>query len=376
MIVLLLTFSLFHVLSFLLLTRYWVRIPTHNFTLFKTGVSILIPVRNEGESIKQILTDLSNQDYPENLYEVIVIDDHSDDNTSFIAAEHMKSLGLNGKVIELDNESVGKKAASTMGVKEAKFDIIVCTDADCHLQKKWLSNHTSCYLDKKTKMVTGPVLMKGDSLLESIQVIEFTGLIGYGAVTLDRGYPSMCNGANMSYVKEAFEEVEGYLGNDHIATGDDEFLLQKISQKFEGSIKFLKDQDSIVETPAKKRLVDLLEQRVRWTSKWRFHKSKFIWFTSFLVFFNFLLGSILIPYAIISGSLPLIGAVILKWISELFYFGVLSSFFKVRLKPLLILLLSIIYPYYALFLGIASIFGRYSWKGRRYNDGYRISGNG
>ena len=83
----------------------------------------------------------------------------------------------------------------------------------------------------------------------------------------------MCSGANIAYRKVVFFEVKGYDGNEHLASGDDEFLMHKIAQKYPGSIRFSGGIKSLVLTNDSKNLTQFFNQRIRWASKWSFYKS-------------------------------------------------------------------------------------------------------
>ena len=99
-------------------------------------------------------------------------------------------------------------------------------------------------------MVIGAVRIKPThSFFSKLQVIEFSSLIASAAATLTLGFPTMCNGANLAYRKTTFVEVNGFDGNAHIASGDDEFLMRKVVKKFGAkSLKFLRDFNAVVTT--------------------------------------------------------------------------------------------------------------------------------
>ena len=215
-------------------------------------------------------------------------------------------------------------------------------------------------------MVTGPVCMTGKSLIQRLQAIEFSGLIGYGAIMLQTHLPGMCNGANLAYRKTAIQKVGGYEDNNQIPSGDDEFLLQKIHEHFPDQVSFLKSSNAIVRTPSKSSVNQLINQRIRWTSKWKFHKSSFTRFTSIIAFGDFLLGLAILPLAIFYSPSIVVIIILGRMISETIYLRKMMIFMQFRAPITHFILLNLIYPFYAVFLGLASIFGKYSWKGRKY----------
>ncbi len=364
---LLVGFTVLHVLFFIFLAHKWRRIPgfeprgTHS----NPGVTILVPVRNEEKRIKNTLESLIRQTYPGRLIQVLVIDDHSSDNTLDIV-RGTDPQGLDIEILQLPAGKIGKKAASTLGVGHAKNGIILCTDGDCVLPQKWVENYVRLFETENPKMITGPVMMNGENTFSRLQSLEFSGLIGYGGITLHMGFPGMCNGANMAYRKHAFIEVDGYAGNQDIPSGDDEFLLQKINAKYPNQVKFMKSKESIVRTSGKRSFSALIDQRIRWTSKWKFHRSRFIKISAVTCFIDFVVGILLFPALFFLDPVMILALLFSRWISEWIYLHSTSTFLVGRSLFFGYFILSFIYPFYAFLLGIASIFGNYSWKGRNY----------
>ncbi|WP_258103379.1 glycosyltransferase [Marinoscillum sp. MHG1-6] len=366
-----LVLSVIHVLAFAWIWFHWVRIPEISIEQggFDQRFSVIIPVRNEEGNIGNLLFQIDTQNYPKDQFEVIVVDDHSEDGTAEVVKRLIPEVGYQLKYFEAV-ENKGKKAAITLGVAKASFEYIVTTDGDCRVSPDWLGSYASGYQKTGCSMLTGSVKMTGSGWLAAFQQVEFGCLIGMGAGALHSGNPSMCNGANLSYKKVAFENVQGYQGNDQIPSGDDEFLLQKVYGQFPGKISFLRSPENIVFTPSKLTIGELINQRVRWSGKWKYHKSWFVKWTAIYVFFDFLF---LLTALLLAGSgffdwrwVGLIAGI--RWLIDLGYILSVGRFFSISaMKSTGVSLgLQIIYPVFVSFLGIASIFGKYSWKGRRY----------
>jgi len=358
--------------GFLLWARYhWCRIDT-SVEADDGGLltfSVIIPVRNEAANIASILTDLQAQEYPADLYEVLVIDDDSDDGTLEIAAEVLQRSSMKYHLVRLKDYGMkGKKQAISKALELAENEIILATDGDCRVGPMWIQSYAHKYT-KDIQMITGPVRMVEHDFFTHLQSLEFAGLIGLGAASLQSGNPGMCNGANLSYRKSAFHEVSGYEGNQEIASGDDEFLLQKIFRAYPNGVLFLKDKRAIVSTPAKDTLGELINQRKRWSSKWKFHKSYYVKLMAIAVFFNYLVFAYMLVEGltneasfVIFTSFFLLRALVLS-----LYIRSVAVFLGVRNVIWASFVMEIIYPFLVLFLGIASIFGHYSWKGRYYS---------
>jgi cellulose synthase/poly-beta-1,6-N-acetylglucosamine synthase-like glycosyltransferase len=337
-------------------------------------VSVIIPARNEEKNITQLLQCLQNQDYLKSHFEIIVADDHSDDTTVQTALE----FGLdNLRVIELAKipGKRYKKAAITEAVKQAKGEIIITTDADCTMGNQWLSSIVSFFNQNNAALVSGPVVFSWDEKKQTvvtnfflkIQQLEFAGLVGIGGAALQLKFPNMCNGANLAYRKEVFDEVGGYLGNDNLLSGDDEFLMHKVFSRYPQQVHFLKNQQAVVKTPPSYTWGQFLGQRMRWVSKSTKYSDKRI--TAVLMMAYLFNLSILINY-IAAFFNPVfwwvfMGQILAKAGIEYLFYELVLNFF--RLKPLQKQLLPA-QPFhiaYVLMIGILGNFGSYNWKGRK-----------
>lgn len=226
-------------------------------------VSVIIPARNEERNLPFILTDLAAQDYPAELYEVIVVDDHSEDGT-YETAVGFKDIS-NYKVLR--NSGRGKKAAIKTGVEASSTEFIITTDADCRMGSEWIGAFAFSFDVERPAMLIVPVLLaKRRSLLNVFQQIEWLGLQGITAGTALAGQPVMCNGANLGFTKKTYLRHYGEIRND-IPSGDDIFLLHAVKASGTGRIVWLYDNRAMVTTDPPASVTGLLKQRVRWLSK-------------------------------------------------------------------------------------------------------------
>ncbi|SNS81321.1 Glycosyltransferase, catalytic subunit of cellulose synthase and poly-beta-1,6-N-acetylglucosamine synthase [Ekhidna lutea] len=366
--ILITAFTLLHVLFYLRLAQGWRKIPVVEKSGNKISFSVIIPVRNEATNIQTILKNLESQHYPKELFEVIVIDDFSEDDTAQIVNQLIPSLNLNLRLVQLsDPTKQGKKHALTAGVKAAKYETILTTDADCWFGESWIRSYSDAF-GKEVNMVAGPVAIEGRGIFARLQQVEFAGLIGFGAVTISEENPSMCSGANLGFKKAAFEEVGGYTDNLFTPSGDDEFLLFNIMRKFPHSTIFLQSKEAVVCTPAHSKLRSFVNQRTRWTSKWKYNKnwkvriSAILFFLDYLIFYGAIAGAILG----IVDDVFITGIAIMRFLVLLFFVSPVNRFMGGRSSFFPLLLFQIIYPLHVLFMGMNSIFGSYTWKGRKY----------
>ncbi|WP_181305464.1 glycosyltransferase [Rufibacter sp. XAAS-G3-1] len=332
--------------------------------------TVIIPVRNEAKNILSLLKDLERQQYPAAQFEVIVVDDHSEDGTPGLVQQFQARSSLTLTLLFLSDfpEKRQKKAAVEMGIRHAQGDWIACTDGDCRLSPLWLAAFNQVRHGQNPKLISGPVVYAPLTTgWQRLQALEFSALIGVGAASIAVQKPTMCNGANLAYEKAAFYEVHGFQGNEQIPSGDDEFLLHKIHQCYPGQITFAKAKEVIVQTPAAATLTQFLHQRVRWASKWKHYQS----FTSQLLALIVLGGNSSILVALLMAVFGLgewwfFGIVLTTKMSvdALLLCPVLSLFDKKRLLSLL-WLLQLLYVPYIVFTGLLGLRGKYHWKGRQ-----------
>ncbi|WP_026462794.1 glycosyltransferase [Adhaeribacter aquaticus] len=372
MAVLLIVIVLLYTVYLLVCLKGWLKTPFTEVPVAhqpKTKLSVIIAVRNEAENIQNLLKDLAQQTYPESLFEVIIIDDSSDDVTASLVKDFIEKAFYPLHYIYLPDVSQksGKKAAVQAGIDRASGELLLFTDGDCRVQPNWLICFEYKYSTTQARFISGPVFFQEPvSLFEKLQVVEFAALIGVGAASIANKMPTMCNGANIAYPKAVFAEVNGFEGNEQIASGDDEFLLHKVHSRYPGSVAFLKAPKAVVYTPAKKEVTDFFAQRVRWGSKWPAYKSWTPKLIALLVFgVNFLLLFCLVLWVggVLSGGWLFCGFILKIGVDLLFLHKVLLFFHKQKYW-VYIIPLQIVYVPYVILTALFALRGNYSWKGR------------
>ncbi len=371
--ILLLTFALISY-SWVILRRWlaWAKLPEPTIPAgwsATTKLSVIIPVRNEAANILYLLQDLQKQNYPAGLFEVIVVDDHSEDGTATVVRQFAQTATITIKCIGLNTyvKYKGKKASVQKGIELAEGELMVFTDGDCRVQTDWLQLYSYTYQTHQPKFISGPVsFINTDSLLERMQLVEFASLIGIGGASIGLGKPNMCNGANLAYTKQVFEEVNGFGGNETIASGDDEFLLHKISQKYPEKVFFLKNKQAIVYTEARKTISSFFSQRIRWASKWRAYQQ---WYVKLLALIVFIVNLLLFVafFMMLGGVLSLsvfIGAIVAKFAVDFLFLTRILDFLGRRKYIWYMLPLQIVYIPYVVLTAVLGLAGRYQWKGR------------
>ena len=338
---------------------------------FTTKVSIIIPARNEEDTITNCLNDILYQGYPKHLLEVILIDDNSSDYTNVLIKDFIvKNPILNINLITMTdarNIKAYKKRTIAVGIKKAMGSLMITTDADCRFEKNWINNIVSYYELNHPKFISAPVCFKEEkNFFERMQTLEFISLIGIGAAAINLGKPNMCNGANIAFEKAVYMEVNGYENTEHIASGDDMFLLLKIATKYPTDIHFLKSLDATVYTYPKKNIKEFYQQRKRWASKGMKYNNFSVTAVALITYFANLawLFNLILVFFYHELFLLFIIQTFARMIVEIIFLFSISSFFKRKELILLYLPTFIFNIFYVIIIGASGSIGGYTWKGR------------
>lgn len=329
-----------------------------------TKLTVIIPVRNEEKYILQLLKNLNEQSYPADNFEVIVANDDSTDNTESIVLNYQEEAKYSLKILNLLNDASTspKKRAIQKSIEISSGELLITTDGDCSISPNWLISIQQLYKNKDAKLISSPVTFtEKDSLWNTIQIIEFASLIGSGACSMYLKKPNMCNGANLAYTREVFEEVNGFAGNENVASGDDEFLMHKIAKKYPDKVFFNPEFDAIVRTASQENLTHFYQQRRRWASKWKQYDN---WQVSALAVFIFLANlSVLVAYCMLDNYFGK-GILLLKFSAEFYFLYAVIRFLGYQSKAKYIPIVQLIYPFYVVFFGLLAQGKGYRWKGR------------
>ena len=236
--------------------------------LLTPPVSVIVPAHNEQQNIRQCIMAILQQNYPDDLYEIIVVDDHSADNTYPILL-NIRKLYPKVQILKtqynLQTHPTGsKKLALTTGIAHASHELLLFTDADCRPPRQWIQSTVSCF-DEHTGFVSGfsPLVHPGHSLFGKL--IEFDSLAAatYAAGGISRNFPITCTGRNLAYRKSAFNQVSGFTDIMKSISGDDDLLMHLISQRTNWKLKYNISPDSVVPSIQAKTLRQLITQKQR-----------------------------------------------------------------------------------------------------------------
>jgi biofilm PGA synthesis N-glycosyltransferase PgaC len=331
-------------------------------------ISVVIAFRDEAGNLPALIECLASQDHP--AFEVLLVDDHSQDNGPGLVSDWCK-VDKRFKLIRQTGH--GKKQAITEGIRASTGEIIATTDADCRFGNRWLSEISMAFVDDTVKLVCGPVHINHEGkFFGRLQQMEFASVMGTGMAAFGLGYPLYCNGANLAYRRDVFEELNGFVGNDHVVSGDDQFLLQKIRDKYSDGICFRNTENAFVTTKPQPSLRSFVHQRLRWAGKW----SAGLNLPARVVAVAVVVVQCLFVFSwwIIATERNHLGLLIVAGMKMILEFVLISSVLQSagqRTSVLRFLTLQILYPFYVIAIGIFSNFTSYSWKGRRHSPWQR-----
>jgi cellulose synthase/poly-beta-1,6-N-acetylglucosamine synthase-like glycosyltransferase len=354
--------------------RSWNEIPDfqRNNEVPHVYISVVIPVRNEAENIQKLFQSLSNQTYPVSQYEIIIINDHSTDETWNIV-QSLAKANFNIKPVQLadivsDEKTVAyKKLAIEKGIDLAKGELIVTTDGDCLFHPDWLLYIASYYEVTKAKFIAAPVKIITDNrFLTLFQALDFLTLQAITGASIYKRFHTMCNGANLAYEKNAFLEVGGFRGINKIPSGDDMLLMYKIYEKYPHRVFYLKSNQAIVSTNPATSWKNFFHQRIRWASKATHYGDKKIFWILLLVYainFCFLILAVA-SFWNIQWLMFLVLFLIMKILIELSFIKAAGIFFSERSLLKYLPLMQPLHILYTIVAGWLGKFGSYEWKGR------------
>lgn len=336
-------------------------------------VSVLVPARNEGARIGACLRSLQAQSFPADRFEVIVIDDHStDDTAAVVRSMSLPNLRLLSLAEHLPGEVIRsyKKEALALGIAAARGELIVTTDADCQAPPRWLHLLAARYAAGRPAFLAAPVVLSGEhTALERFQSLDVLGTMVLTGAGIGAGWLHLANGANLAYPKAVFRAVDGFAGIDHLASGDDMLLLQKVADRYPDRIAFVKARAAAVETDPMPTWRLFLQQRLRWATKstaYRRPQATLVWALVFAV----CAALVSSPLAVVAWGRAALGLPFLllaaKLGADFLLLRCATRFFG---RPALMrsfLVCQAIHVAYVLVIGVmANLRREYKWKGRR-----------
>lgn len=326
------------------------------------SISVVIAARNEQERIEPCLKSLGSIKYPKDKYDVILVDDYSDDGT----VEYMEkyaSQNENWKIIKLTSKSEnlrGKKNALLRGISEASGEIIFTTDADCLVPPNWLSGMSKMF-EPDVSMVLGYSPLVENSGVKH-QILKFDNLFSAiaSAAPAKLGYPFTSVGRNLAYRKEAYQNAGGFLALKKFKSGDDVHLTERFRYLDTGKIEYCANPETFVETFPPIQSAEVFHQQIRKNSKILLSTPSSI-FMALVIFIYYMLTA-LIPIIFPKFLVLWVITIVLKLLLELFALSLANKIFRQKMSFWIIMIFQIIYPLHIIFFSILGLFQVYKWK--------------
>ncbi|GGG96479.1 glycosyl transferase [Polaribacter pacificus] len=343
------------------------RMPYYKFQEQKaqTGFSVIIPFRNEAAHLNDLLKSIQELNYPNEWVEFILVDDASSDQSQEIINSYtIKNLR------SIQNKRFSgspKKDAITTAISEAKHSWIITTDADCTFPKNWLAVYNQYLIENKCNMLVAPVSYhKNKGFFKEFQFVDFLSLQGATVGGFGWQKPFLCNGANLVYKKDVFEQLNGFDTNNTIASGDDFFLLESFLTQDKVKVHYLKSREALVKTNAVDSLKQLINQRVRWAAKsthYNLVEAKIIGL--FVLLAN---ASLLtLPFFILSDLIAMKVSLVLflcKCSIDLILLFKTAQMMEQKIDFPSYVLSCFLYPFFSCYVVLRATLGNYQWKDR------------
>ena len=329
-------------------------------------VSIIVAARNEEKNIKQCVEKCAVQDYPNDKFEVIVVNDRSEDSTAELI-EKITATYKNVRLInitELPEEYVnsGKKHALKKGIQNAHGEIFLLTDADCFPEPAWIKGIVQ-YFSEDTGVVVGPSPIIGNGVINRLIQLDNLSIIAVAAGGIGGGYPILSVGRNFAYRRQVYEEIGGFEKIKDFSSGDDDLLLMLVRKHTDWKISFASKPESFVYTEPPKTIQEAIKQRMRWASKGLHYTIpmslslvavflyNLILFITIPLFFVNLLQS---PVPLYSFIIKAVGDFIIIYQAT----RLLNESRLIKYFPLA----ALVHIQYLIFFGLYGTFGKVQWK--------------
>lgn len=324
-------------------------------------VTIVVPFRNEAEHLPNLLHTLSKQAAETPGAAIVLVDDHSTDDSLAIALAFK-----NDNVTVLEQSTThGKKQGVDLAMQHLATEWVVTLDADIQPCDGWLQRIASWTKSNTNDLLILPLhIGPGRNTIGRLQEVEFASVMGITGGMAMAGQPILCNGGNLCFRKEAYERVRAARTDMHITSGDDVFLLNAL--KPFGKVVWVHDSLARASTAPQPTLQRFTSQRLRWMGKAGFIRDPWLQATawlSFLVNATFLLGMIALFTGTVSVGIFAAFAFIKITLDGWLIIRVGRWLCIKQLKRFYIVLI-FLYPFYATLFPLMSQFVKPSWKGR------------
>ena len=232
-------------------------------------VSVIVPARNEEEQLKGCLRALRGQDYPGD-WEVVVIDDRSEDTTGEIVrreADSWEQLKL-VTVVGEPRFKCPKKSALARGIEASSGDLLLFTDADCRPQVGWVKSMVGMFAEEVGLVAGYAFPDSGRRVRQKLLALDNLAVGALGAGSLGMGRALSCTGRNLAYRRRVYDEVGGFERIGHLVGGDDVYLARMVATETDWKLVFNRDRGAdVFNAPPPVGLGEIINQKLRHAAK-------------------------------------------------------------------------------------------------------------
>ncbi len=357
-----LAFSAFYLGVLILVIFAFTRLRKDPLPLERPFISVVVAAKNEQERLNPLLQSLNALNYPEDKFEIILVDDASTDAT-FDILQTEAEKHTNWKVLrrtEASDRYHAKKMALALAIDSAQGELIFTTDADCAPPPNWLEV-MGRFFDAQTQMVLGysPIEKTSQYWDALLQFDNLFSVIVSAAPTI-LGFPISSVGRNMAFRKSAYNEIGGYASLTKFRSGDDIHLTERMRDGVKGKITFCAHPETFVRTqpPATRR--EIYQQQIRKNSKILDKSLKSATFSvalllTYLLFFT-------LPLFNPAWLVPWLTVLAVKFLLEFWALANAVRIFKMPQLFKWLPLMQLIYPFYVMYFGLLGSLHLYKWK--------------
>ncbi len=366
-IILLCVLTALYIFTLYRLDRGILRLNDQPQTAHRSNVTVIVPMRNEQDNIPALFSALQAQYSTGFEIEFICVDDRSEDRTAELldrkaqADPRFKIIHIN----DIDPEIAPKKRAISLAIDQARYEIILLTDADARPQRGWVASMLS-YFDETTDMVIGyapytiPVQHR---ILYHFTALEYFSVAAVAAATTGLKFPITCVGTNMAYRKKVFREIDGFGPYKKILSGDDDLFLTHVREQHKYNIRYATLKETFVGNAPPKSINQYIHQRMRYASKGFKYPIEVTLVLAFYVIMNlmFILGlftGCILPQFLV----PTILVFIAKGSMEYLFLSHAASVLAERRSLAYYFPAAFIHPFYIFIFGILGPLNLFKWK--------------
>ncbi len=320
-------------------------------------ISVIISAKNEKDNLSNLISSLHNQNYSNENYEVIIVDDNSVDSTYSTAKDLINEYD-NFKIIKAgEKKYIGKRGALQVGIDSSKYEYIVITDADCKVNHGFIKSFSEIFNENNDFIFGIAPFNQNNTLSNKIACFDnlWVHILTFSFANI--GLPYSAAARSFGFQKKSFERINGYQNTTDTLSGDDDLLLREaVRNKLR--IDTITDSDSFVFTDAKESLGEFIKQKSRHTSTSNFYSIKVKLFLGLWHFLNlFMLFSVfLIPL-----NVNFVWLVLTKFIWDVIIIKYLMKTFSYKFNFIEIIVLQIFYELLLIVNYIRGLFYKDTW---------------